>query len=259
MSRPHRHDELELNIVLDGRLEYLFGGSRITVEAGEIALFWAATPHRLIGDPPGECSDVCWAHIPLNLVLSWALPDHDLSEILMNRMIILPAEAGGKYVEATFDSWTRDVGAEETVTIALLEVQALVRRLLQQHRRRTTSTSSERHRTAIAPGDGMSKVTAMAQFVVTNFRDPISATEIAEATHLNPNYAMTLFRETVGTTLGGYLTRCRVAEAQRLLITTSMTTAEIAYAAGFGSQSSFYTHFMRTCGSSPGAYRHRLR
>ena len=105
----------------------------------------------------------------------------------------------------------------------------------------------------------MSKVTAMAQFVVTNFRDPISATEIAEATHLNPNYAMTLFRETVGTTLGCYLTRCRVAEAQRLLITTSMTTAEIAYAAGFGSQSSFYTHFMRTCGSSPGAYRHRLR
>jgi AraC-like DNA-binding protein len=259
MSRPHKHDELELNIVLDGRLEYLFGGSRITVEAGEIALFWAATPHRLIGDQRDECSDVCWAHIPLDLVFSWALPDHDLSEILMNRMIILSAEAGGKYVEATFDSWTRDIGAEETVTIALLEVQALVRRLLQQYRLRTTSTSGESPRTVIAPGDGMSRVTAMALFIVTNFRDPISPAEIAEASHLNPNYAMTLFRETVGTTLGGYLTRCRVAEAQRLLITTSMTTAEIAYAAGFGSQSSFYTHFLRTCGSSPGAYRRRLR
>jgi AraC-like DNA-binding protein len=99
----------------------------------------------------------------------------------------------------------------------------------------------------------------MAQFTVSHFRQPITPLEIAKATHLNPNYAMTLFREAVGTTLGSYLTRCRVAEAQRLLITTSMTTTEIAHAAGFGSQSSFYAHFARTCGASPGAYRHNLR
>ena len=258
MSRPHKHDELELNLVVNGRLDYLFGGSRITVEAGQIALFWAATPHRLIGYQPGEPGDICWMHIPLPKVLSWALPDHNLSEILMNRMIVLPAQAGGKHVEAAFDSWMHELVAEETVTIALLEVHALVRRLLQQHRK-NSGTPSEGYRTAMAPGDGMARVTAMAQFIVTNFRNPISPAGVAEATHLNPNYAMKLFREMVGTTLGGYITRCRVAEAQRLLITTSMTTAEIAHAAGFGSQSSFYTHFMRTCETSPAAYRHRLR
>jgi transcriptional regulator GlxA family with amidase domain len=70
---------------------------------------------------------------------------------------------------------------------------------------------------------------------------------------------MTLFRESVGTTVGSYLTRCRVAEAQRLLVTTAMTAAEVAHAAGFGSQSSFYTHFTRACGLSPSSYRKRLR
>jgi AraC-like DNA-binding protein len=70
---------------------------------------------------------------------------------------------------------------------------------------------------------------------------------------------MTLFRETVGTTLGAYLTRCRMAEAQRLLLTTGMTTSEIAHAAGFGSQSSFYAHFTRSCQVSPSAYRHGAR
>ena len=39
----------------------------------------------------------------------------------------------------------------------------------------------------------------------------------------------------------------------------SMTTSEIAHAAGFGSQSSFYAHFTRACGSAPGAYRARAR
>src|SRR5690606_22893000 len=34
MDRPHRHDDLEVNVVLRGRLDYLFGGSRVSVEAG---------------------------------------------------------------------------------------------------------------------------------------------------------------------------------------------------------------------------------
>ena len=58
MPRPHRHDDLELNAVLSGRLEYLLGGERVVVEEGQIALFWAATPHRLIEQASDERSDV---------------------------------------------------------------------------------------------------------------------------------------------------------------------------------------------------------
>ncbi|TDE92651.1 AraC family transcriptional regulator [Occultella glacieicola] len=70
---------------------------------------------------------------------------------------------------------------------------------------------------------------------------------------------MTLFRRSVGATIGSYLTRYRVAAAQRLLISTVMTTAEIAHAAGFGSRSTFYTRFTRICGLAPGAYRTAVR
>lgn len=258
MARPHRHDDLELNYVVRGRLDYLFGGTRLSVAEGQIAVFWAATPHRLIDDPALEPGDNCWVHIPLSTVLSWALPDRDLSELLMNRPIILPADAAGRDVESMFESWRNDLTGGETETIALLEVHALVRRLLNYHVRYECASDDQR-RTTVASGDNMRWATAMAQFTVSHFREAITPFDIAQATHLNPNYAMTLFRETVGTTLGSYLTRCRVAESQRLLITTSMTTAEVAHAAGFGSQSSFYAHFTRTCGSSPGAYRHNLR
>lgn len=258
MERSHRHDDLELNLVVRGRLDYLFGGTRLGVSAGEIAVFWAATPHRLIDSPAQEAGDNCWVHIPLATVLSWGLPDDDLSALLTNRPIVLPATAAGRDVKAMFESWLFDLAGGETEQFALLEVQALVGRLLHYNarflREQRSRAASDR-----PAGEVMQHVAQMAQYAVTHFRAPITPSDVARETHLNPNYAMTVFRERVGTTLGGYITRCRVAEAQRLLITTSMTAAEIAHASGFGSQSSFYEHFTRICGSSPSVYRRNLR
>ena len=65
--------------------------------------------------------------------------------------------------------------------------------------------------------------------------------------------------QVVGTTIGTYIARCRVAEAQRLLITSDRTTAEIAHASGFTAQSSFYETFRQVCGVAPGDYRRTFR
>jgi AraC-like DNA-binding protein len=258
MQKSHRHDDLELNYVVDGHLKYLFGGERLIVEAGQIAVFWASTPHRLIdGENPARGNNY-WVHIPLSTVFSWALPSDHLRELLTSRPIVLPVAAAGRAVEPMFSSWVEDLTGGPTEGCALLEIQALVQRLL-FHYLEHGDEPHPQSRAAHPHNDGMQHIVEMAQFTVANFRSDITPTDIANATHLNPNYAMTLFRETVGTTLGGYLTRCRMAEAQRLLLTTTMTTSEIAHAAGFGSQSSFYAHFTRSCNVSPSAYRHGAR
>jgi AraC-like DNA-binding protein len=258
MQRPHRHDDLELNLVLRGRLDYLFGGSRLSISAGQIAIFWAATPHRLIAArPPQEESDNCWVHIPLTTVLGWGLSAGDLSDLLGRGPIVVDDSAVGRDVTSMFESWLVDLPASDTAPFAMLEAQALVRRLLHHDQRAPRETTAVG--VAERSGDAMRHVVRMAQFAVTHFRESITPSDIARQTHLNPTYAMTLFRENVGITVGGYLTKCRIAEAQRLLVTTTKTAAEIAHAAGFGSQSSFYTHFTRACGCSPSAYRQRLR
>jgi AraC-like DNA-binding protein len=105
------------------------------------------------------------------------------------------------------------------------------------------------------PRPDLQPVAAMAGFTAERFREPISTVDIAQAAGLNPNYATTLFRQSVGSTLGEHLLRHRIAEAQRLLITTTMTTSAVAHAAGFGSSSSLYAHFARACGCAPGEYR----
>lgn len=257
MPLAHRHDDLEINIVLRGSLDYLFGGTRITVPAGSLAVFWGATPHRLVTTEAGADGDMCWIHVPLTTVLGWNLPMSDLSEVLLNRPIIVPATTLARDLEAMFVSWQQEVGVDGLETIALLEVQALIRRLL--HRQRHgDETAIETTAPPSISSDSMRGVTEMARFAVAHFRNQISAVDIASAANLNPNYATSLFRRAVGSTIAEYLIRCRVAEAQRLLVTTTMSASEIAHAAGFGSQSSFYAQFTKRCGVSPGKYRSRL-
>ncbi|TDW38490.1 AraC family transcriptional regulator [Curtobacterium sp. PhB42] len=254
MSSSHRHDDLEMNLVLDGHLDYRFGGAPVSVHAGEIALFWGWTPHQLVGDGTGT-GEFRWVHIPLAEVLSWGLPDHDLGAMLLNRPVVVPTAAAGRDVESMLGSWQQDFEDDGAEIIANLEAQALVRRLLRHHRDAVDLRPGGGHGTV----DAMHRVIDMVRFVVDRFREPIEVADVAAAAHLHPHYAMSVFRQDVGTTIVEYLTRCRVAEAQRLLATTSMTTSEIAHAAGFGSQSSFYVHFTRACGTAPGAYRARAR
>jgi AraC-like DNA-binding protein len=245
MREFHRHDDLEINVALRGSLEYLLGGDRVTVPEGHVAMFWAAAPHRLVPPETHQESDICWIHLPLAAVLRWSLPDEFSSVVMAHSAVVVATEAIGEHVEAQFATWQRDLASGTNTETVLLEANALVLRILGQR----SSAPAPRPRADLRP------VALMARYTAENFRDPISPADIARAANLNPNYATTLFRRSTGVTLGDQLLRHRIAEAQRLLLTTSMTTAAIAHAAGFGSGSSLYAHFARACGCSPGAYR----
>ncbi|MFD6141223.1 helix-turn-helix domain-containing protein [Promicromonospora sp. NPDC060271] len=257
MMRPHRHDDLELNLVHTGRLEYLFGGSFLRVEAGEVALFWGGTPHQLV-EPGATPTDVSWVHIPLTEVLSWALPTEQMAVLLRARPVVVPTDVLVRDVGALFESWHHDVLDSGYGTVVMLEAQAFVRRVLTraaQDAPEVPSTLYEHEPQAGAAG----RAAAMAQFVAEHYRSPITAADVARAVHLSPSHAMTLFKRVVGTTVGTYIARCRVAEAQRLLITSDRTTAEVAHASGFTAQSSFYDTFRQVCGTAPGDYRRAFR
>jgi AraC-like DNA-binding protein/mannose-6-phosphate isomerase-like protein (cupin superfamily) len=257
MTESHRHDDIEINVVLHGRLDYLFGGSHLTVRAGELAVFWAATPHRLI-DPPGgepgrwsETTRGCWIHLPLATVLSWGLAEAEVGRLLQMTALVTPIEALVHDPDRLFATWQQELADPRHCTPALLEAQAMLRRVLAGHEPPgTPSTCDPGGQSAVMAG-----VTRMAQFVVERFQEPITIADIAAAAHLNRTYAATIFSRTLGVTLGQYLSRRRVAEAQRLLITSSSSMIDLAHSCGFGSQSSFYQQFSRWCGVSPGAYR----
>lgn len=258
MGGAHRHDDIEVNFVADAPLKYLFGGTPVQIRPGEVGLFWAAMPHRLVDCPENWNAYVCWLHIPLDTVLKWGLPEEAMSRLLRGMPIVAPVSGERRLGRTDFSQWAKDFAADETEAreIALLEIQAWIRRLVRVSSYDETAGEPREWSDA---DDGIRQAAEMARYAASRFRDPITVTDIARAVHLHPNYAMTLFRRVVGSTLGSYLAQCRLAEAQRLLITTTATITDIAAATGFGSHSAFYAAFTRACGQPPGAYRRAYR
>ncbi|MGY5765054.1 helix-turn-helix domain-containing protein [Brachybacterium sp. DNPG3] len=295
METMHRHDDVEINAVLHGELRYLFAGRPLVVREGEIAVFWAAQPHGLVDSQPG---DACWVHVPFATVLGWGLPEADTAPLLRASPLVVHAPELAARTALLAEDWSREITAEGE-RIALLEIQATLRRILRAGPRPPGPTSGTGPGATVGAGPGpgatvgagpgptpgagsgptagagpgpnptsgagtttdgrLQQVGAMARFVMDRHRDPIAVADIAAAVHLTPSHAMTVFRRTVGVTLGQYVTMCRVADAQRLLLTTSLTTAEIAATSGFGSLSSFYQHMTAACGMSPREYRRQGR
>lgn len=70
-------------------------------------------------------------------------------------------------------------------------------------------------------------------------------------------YAAKLLKRQTGRGFLAHLHECRIAEARRLLETTTLSAKEVAAAVGYGSASDFGRWFRRVCGETPTAYRRR--
>ena len=103
----------------------------------------------------------------------------------------------------------------------------------------------------------LNKVERMACMIAQHYTDRLTAENISREVGLHPNYAMSLFKKSFGTTLIAYLTRHRVSHAQRLLATTEDKIVDVALSSGFMSISRFNEAFRRACGCSPREYRMR--
>lgn len=279
MQSMHRHNDVEINVVLHGELRYVFAGRPFVVREGQIAMFWAAQPHGLVDSRAG---DVCWVHVPVSTVMGWNLPDAELSALLRPLPVVTDSALVRARIEAMIPSWLAEYETADGSSVTLLEIQAMLRRILQAARAPRSAGADGGPRSTgdpdllgadddsedrafleggsrRVPPERIDHMMAMAQFVIENYRSALSVEDVARAAHLTPSHAMTVFRDTVGATIGEYLTMCRVAEAQRLLITTALSTTEIAERSGFGSLSSFYVHVTAACGMPPRQYRHQAR
>jgi AraC family transcriptional regulator, melibiose operon regulatory protein len=79
-SRPHRHNEVELNFLERGAITYLFGKQKIVVSAGQLIVFWAIMPHSIIEAVPE--TTMHWLTLPAGRFLQWHLPEAMTQQVL---------------------------------------------------------------------------------------------------------------------------------------------------------------------------------
>ena len=95
------------------------------------------------------------------------------------------------------------------------------------------------------------------EYIEQNSENEIYLEQIAQEIHISPNYLSKIFKENTGMGITEYITRLRVAKAEQLIIETELSITEIAFLCGFGSQSSFSRAFNKYSGCSALEFKRR--
>jgi AraC family transcriptional regulator, melibiose operon regulatory protein len=243
----HWHDQVEINYSLGGTLTYLLAGSMVRVPSCRLALFWAGMPHGVVRKT--EVEEFYWVYVPLVWVLRLGLPSPFMRRLMSGELICddEPSETDHPMLVRWSDELPHADEARRRLIIREVEAR-IIRMALDQ----SAAVGAERGHTEVG---AVRKVSEMARFVAENHAGPLRLDEVARHVGLHPNYATTLFRRHYGMTVGGYLTRLRVCQAQYLLTSTDREVSRIAFETGFGSLSRFYEAFRDVSGRTPGQYR----
>jgi len=93
-------------------------------------------------------------------------------------------------------------------------------------------------------------------FIEKNYNNPnLSLVMIADYIGITPQYLSNLFKTHETENLSHYITRIRVEEAKRLLVTTKLSITEISEAIGYANNASFTKMFKKNENVSPKTYR----
>jgi AraC family transcriptional regulator len=94
---------------------------------------------------------------------------------------------------------------------------------------------------------------------IHNYLDQdLSLIALAELVRISPYHFARLFKQSVGTSPGQYVIKCRINKAKWLLAKGNLSILEITQLVGFQSQSHFSDLFRRTIGVTPSNYRKSL-
>ena len=254
MPQPHSHGHIEFNWLTRGTMDYVFDGGPITVGAGRLVAFWAGIPHQTVGLDNIEDGRQLNIYLPMDAFLEMPQLGR-LTETLMGGAVIqLNPDCIGL---ETLDRWHQDYrsGNALRTDIVRSEIGTMFRRAAITGWDTLLPAWVEHSGTRTRTGSPVRYVVRMVRHIVENITDPLGAEDIARVVGLHPNYATNLFTKVMHISVQKFVTRMRLIRARSLLFDGSLSIANVAFHAGFVSQTQFYEHFRKAYGMTPSQMR----
>lgn len=254
-TRLHRHNELELGVMLKGSLTAIFGRHMAKVVPNHLGVFWANQPHGPV--KLGHETTGISLFIPFQWFLNWHLPDHFVNAILHGEVVRDRPQkkpcSDIQLMQHWADMMKKDTEAARR--IVLLEIEARLLRLADDMSAKLTHTAPA----VTEPAVNWGKYEQMVALLAEHYLEPLTIDDVVEAVGLHRVYAMRLFKKMSGMTIQQCIVQHRISHAQRLLATTDKKILAVAMESGFNSATPFYTFFHRVVGQTPKKYRQSLR
>lgn len=248
MNKSDRHNEIEINYVVDGSFTYLIKDKKVRIDTNTIAIFWALFPHQII-EKEGDCLYYTLT-IPYKKFMQFEWPAIFVNNILSGQVFL--CEGNSFAIETNnFERWYADLKKQnrESEKAGLLEIYARIYRIAYN-----VSNNPEKAYIGSSQGE-LTLAEKIAIYIASNYQNEISVTDIARSAELHPDYANRLFKKSFGQTLKDFLTQQRIIHAQRLLLTTNKKVIEVAFDSGFNSIGRFNASFLELTGTTPREYR----
>ena len=248
MDCYHWHSHVEVNIALDGDVEYKINDRTVTVKKNYVGVFLASIPHRVSANH--GCTKFGIIYISLKKFIEWALDS--ISELILSGEFVV-AKMSSVLSFDMISQWQHEINNDLSAlsNISKEEVRLFLMRIAVKELNDKVRMKSVDH----SAKDIMSGILL---YISRNFRANIKTRDIAEYLGLSPNYVTNLFTKNLGITIRQYILNLRVSYAKALLIDTSLSITEIIYLSGFFSKNSFYLAFNNIAGCSPKGYRKSL-
>lgn len=113
----------------------------------------------------------------------------------------------------------------------------------------------ERHSTKGQEVQEERAIISITRYLQAHLAEEISLTVLAEEFHLSAQYISQLFKSEIGVNFLAYLTNIRMEKAKKLLLSTSLSIAEISEQSGYGDYRVFTKVFKKSEGVTPSQYR----
>lgn len=226
-------NDFELILVRRGTLSMWENETRLDVPAGHALILYPGRRHRG-ATPFSRDLSFYWIH--------WVFePDAPSQEVVTLPQLLRVQRP--EYVAELFHRFLDDREANrlDPYSAALLLLQILL-----EIRREDESAGHAR---------GAALAGRAEAYIINHMAERLSATRIARALRVNPDYLNRVFREVHRMTITEYLNRRKLQDAAMLLRESTDSIAEIAATCGYSTVAHFRRLFQRYNGVSPSAYR----
>lgn len=98
-------------------------------------------------------------------------------------------------------------------------------------------------------------ITGITKYMQEHLSEDVSLHILSEEFHLNSQYISQLFKNEIGLNFLTYLTNIRMEHAKKLLLSTSLSIAEVSEQSGYGDYRVFTKVFKKSEGITPSQYR----
>lgn len=246
----HQHREIELLLVTEGGGTALIGDSLGEYHPGDVYLLGENLPHWFRKADAKAVNSAVVVHFTADF---WGQAFLELPEMHAIKTLLAVAGQGLKLQGALRHRIARTLQALERQR----GFEQLAGLLSSLHQISQSAEYAGLHQSPIPTysTNDQAQIHAVLEYTMTHFREKVRLADVARLTHRSVSAFCQYFKRSTKKSYGHFLTEIRLAQACKLLSTTSLPITQICYESGFHNWANFSQHFRTHFGQSPSAYR----